>query len=59
MRRAHRAEAMRHKLDNYQQVILPPDASVTVNNNKNFWLEKARGFIERKSEGLSKATEDK
>lgn len=50
-RRQHRAEAMRQNLKNYQQLILPPEHLATVDDKQTFWLEKVRGFMEKKAEG--------
>ncbi len=50
VRRLHHAEAMRKNLRNYQQLILPPEHFIAVNNKQSFWLEKVRGFINKKSE---------
>jgi len=50
-RRAHQAEAMRKNLKDYQQLILPTQPPVTVDDTKSFWLAKVYGFMERKAEG--------
>lgn len=54
LRRLHRAEAMRQKLENYQQLILPPEHFAAMNDKQSFWLEKVRGFMERKPEENNK-----
>lgn len=51
LRRLHRAEAMRKNVRIYQQVVLPPENLITVNDRQGFWLEKVRGFMETKAEG--------
>ncbi len=50
-RRKHQAEAMRKDLKDYQQLILPTQPPVTVDDPKSFWLTKVHGFMERKAEG--------
>ncbi len=47
VRRLHHAEAMRKNLKDYQQLILPPEHIVTVNDQQSFWLDKVRGFIKK------------
>jgi hypothetical protein len=51
LRRKHQAEAMRKDLKDYQQLILPTQPPVMVNDPKSFWLTKVHGFMERKAEG--------
>lgn len=51
LRRIHQAEAMRKDLKDYQQLILPAQPPVTVDDPKSFWLTKIHGFMERKAEG--------
>ena len=48
LRRTHRAQAMRQKLKYYQQLILPPEQQVTIDDTQSFWLGKVRGFMEHK-----------
>ena len=50
VRRLHRAEAMRSKTKDYQQLVLPPEYLININNKQGFWLEKVRGFMEKKAE---------
>lgn len=52
IRRLHRAEAMRKNVKYYQQVILPPEHFMTIDDKQSFWLEKVRGFMEKKAEGV-------
>lgn len=51
LRRTHQAEAMRKDLKDYQQLILPIQPPVTLDDTKSFWLTKVHGFMERKAEG--------
>lgn len=51
LRRTHQAEAMRQNLKDYQQLILPIQPPVTLDDTKSFWLTKVYGFMERKAEG--------
>lgn len=51
VRRLHKAEAMRKDLKNYHQLILPPENFAEINNKPSFWLEKVRGFINKKPAG--------
>lgn len=51
VRRLHHAAAMRKNVNDYRQVILPPDHRVSIDDKQGFWLEKVRGFMERKAEG--------
>ena len=51
LRRTHNAEAMRQNLKDYQQLILPNQPPVTVDETQNFWLGKIHGFIARTAEG--------
>jgi len=50
-RRIHQAEAMRKNLKDYQQLILPTQPPVVVDDAKSFWLAKVHGFMARKAEG--------
>ncbi|GGY74141.1 hypothetical protein GCM10011613_19360 [Cellvibrio zantedeschiae] len=51
LRRIHHAEAMRKNLKDYQQLILPSQPPVSVDDKQNFWLAKIHGFVARKAEG--------
>ncbi len=51
LRRKHQAEAMRKDLKDYQQLVLPIQPPVTLDDTKSFWLTKVHGFMERKAEG--------
>jgi hypothetical protein len=51
MCRLHQAEARRKNVAEYQQVILPPEHQATLNDPHSFWLEKVRGFMEKKTKG--------
>ena len=51
LRRTHHAEAMRQNVKDYQQLVLPIQPPVTLNDTKSFWLTKVYGFMERKAEG--------
>jgi len=51
LRRTHHAEAMRQDVKDYQQLILPIQPPVTLDDTKSFWLTKVYGFMERKAEG--------
>lgn len=50
VRRFHKAEAMRQNIKDYQQVILPSQPSVAVEDTQSFWLGKTHGFLHRKLE---------
>jgi hypothetical protein len=51
LRRVHHAEAMRQNLKDYQQLILPSQPPVSIDDKQNFWLSKIHGFVARKAEG--------
>lgn len=51
LRRLHHAEAMRKNLKDYQQLILPSQPAVNVDDKQNFWLGKIHGFVAAKAEG--------
>ena len=51
LRRLHHAEAMRQNIKDYQQLILPVQPSVNVEDTQNFWLGKIHGFVAAKAEG--------
>lgn len=51
LRRTHQAEAMRKDLKDYQQLILPTQPPVTLDDTNSFWLAKVHGFMARKAEG--------
>lgn len=48
-RQRHRAQAMRSQLDVYQQFVMPSMQAIDINNAQSFWLERVRGFLERKT----------
>lgn len=59
IRQQHRAAAQRNKLEQYHQLSLPPPGSADINNARNFWLERIRGFIEQHARGKEiKRSED-
>jgi hypothetical protein len=51
LRRTHQAAAMRNNVKDYQQLTLPPEHAAATFNPQNFWLEKIRGFMEKKAKG--------
>lgn len=51
LRRKHHAEAMRQNLKDYQQLILPNQPPVGVDDTQNFWLGKIHGFVTAKADG--------
>jgi hypothetical protein len=51
LRRFHNAEAMRQNVKDYQQLILPNQPTVSVDETQNFWLGKVHGFVARTAEG--------
>ncbi len=51
LRRVHQAEAMRKNVKDYQQLILPSQPPVSIDDKQNFWLAKVHGFVARKAEG--------
>lgn len=51
VRRLHQAEAMRRNLKDYQQLILPSQPPVSIDDKQNFWLAKVHGFVAKKAEG--------
>lgn len=50
-RRLHHAEAMRQNIKDYQQLVLPAQPLVSVEDTQNFWLGKIHGFVAAKAEG--------
>lgn len=48
-RKHHRAVAQRNQVKAYQQLLLPPPLVTTQNNAQTFWVERLRGFMERKT----------
>lgn len=46
-RKRHRGAALRNRLPDYHQMLLPPQQMATLDDNKNFWVERLRGFLER------------
>lgn len=46
-RKRHRAVALRNKVPVYQQFHLPPPLVVTRDDEKTFWVERLRGFMEQ------------
>ena len=50
LRRTHQAEAMRKDLKDYQQLILPTQPPVTLDDTNSFWIAKVQGFMARKAE---------
>jgi hypothetical protein len=59
LRRQHQAEAMRKNLKDYQQLILPAQPPVSVDDKQNFWLAKVHGFMAKKAEGKEVTDGDK
>jgi hypothetical protein len=55
LRRLHLAEAMRHNLKDYQQLMLPSQPSVSVDDTQSFWLGKIHGFVTTKAEGSERS----
>ena len=47
LRRLHKAEAMRQNVKDYQQLILPMQPNVTVEDTQSFWLGKIHGFLNK------------
>lgn len=50
LRRLHHAEAMRQNIKDYQQLILPVQPPVSLDDTQNFWLGKIHGFVATKAE---------
>lgn len=50
-RKLHRAQALRNKLEIYQQFVLPKLQTPTVEDARSFWLERVRGFMEQQALG--------
>lgn len=59
VRRLHQAEAMRHDLKDYQQLLLPSQPPVSIDDKQNFWLAKVHGFMSRKAEGSELSDKNK
>lgn len=59
LRRVHQAEAMRKNVKDYQQLILPSQPPVSIDDRQNFWLAKVHGFVARKAEGNELKGDDK
>lgn len=59
IRRLHQAEAMRQNIKDYQQLILPTQPSVAIDDTKSFWLGKVHGFLARKPDENKNTREDK
>ncbi len=59
IRRLHQAEAMRQNVKDYQQLILPTQPSVAIDDTKSFWLGKVHGFLARKADENKNAREGK
>lgn len=55
LRRVHHAEAMRQNLKDYQQLILPSQPPVSIDETQNFWLGKVHGFVANKAEGSERS----
>ncbi len=51
LRRLHQAEAMRSNVQDYQQLVLPSQPPVSVDDKQSFWLAKVHGFVAKKAEG--------
>lgn len=49
LRRLHQAEAMRQNVKDYQQLILPNQPSVAIDDTQSFWLGKVYGLLVRKT----------
>ena len=47
LRRLHKAEAMRQNVKDYQQLILPTQPNVVVEDSQSFWLGKIHGFLNK------------
>jgi len=58
LRRQHQAEAMRKNLKDYQQLILPAQPPVSVDDKQSFWLAKVHGFMAKRAEGNEVAGSD-
>jgi hypothetical protein len=60
LRRLHQAEAMRQNVKDYQQLILPSQPSVAIDDTQSFWLGKVYGLLARKPDESrsSKASKD-
>jgi hypothetical protein len=48
-RKHHRAVAQRNQVKAYQQLLLPPPLITTQHDAQTFWVERLRGFMERKA----------
>lgn len=59
LRRVHHAEAMRKNLKDYQQLILPNQPPVSIDDKQGFWLAKIHGFVAKKAEGNELTSGDK
>lgn len=46
-RQRHRGAALRNQVPDYHQMLLPPQQKPLQDDNKNFWVERLRGFMER------------
>lgn len=47
LRKRHRAVALRNKVRVYHQLHLPPQVQAAQDDEKSFWVERVRGFIEQ------------